>query len=492
MIQKPHFGRQFTVFPALCVILGRDIIEKPQSIPFYGTEEERVMSTFEKIESRTLKVFLAAGVVGLLTALSAPTNALAQASTRDSIAEFLTQRSGAQAGEQRQLAQGQRDAGARAGKKADTDPRAGDPDYERARDLMRAIDNILRDTADNRAEANKLPSKDDFLLTPLWTETREDREDRIRALMDSALAIATDVPIVDIQGRIERFRKNITELENKIVTLREKQLTAPYKSLLPGVISDTVASLGQQVIDAEKRIAENRDEIAKAKDEVRQGLAKSGIKLTDEQVDLLIGSVLSGDVVRLVAVFNSAKLIDQQLAKMMAASGSNIGAARKYFAMHAALFAILVHAQDTVISKIDEQYLPKLDAIRRDLDAAEAKTRRLLRGKNRQDQERVLNSNLESQRLAKEAADGYRKYLLQQREQVASARRRAAHDLSIADNTYETVEASYQLRNLMQNTRSTFEALQKLEAPTFEQIFKNEELRREFENLTRRLEVPSS
>jgi hypothetical protein len=269
-------------------------------------------------------------------------------------------------------------------------------------------------------------------------------------------------------------------------------ILAPLNVIAAGVISDTVASLGQQVIDAEKRIAENRDEIAKAKDEVRQGLAKSGIKLTDEQVDLLIGSVLSGDVVRLVAVFNSAKLIDQQLAKMMAASGSNIGAARKYFAMHAALFAILVHAQDTVISKIDEQYLPKLDAIRRDLDAAEAKTRRLLRGKNRQDQERVLNSNLESQRLAKEAADGYRKYLLQQREQVASARRRAAHDLSIADNTYETVEASYQLRNLMQNTRSTFEALQKLEAPTFEQIFKNEELRREFENLTRRLEVPSS
>ena len=84
------------------------------------------------------------------------------------------------------------------------------------------------------------------------------------------------------------------------------------------------------------------------------------------------------------------------------------------------------------------------------------------------------------------------KYLLQQREQVANARRRAAHDLSIADNTYETVEASFQLRNLMKNTRSTFEALQKLEAPTFEQIFKNEELRREFENLTRKLEVPSS
>ena len=38
----------------------------------------------------------------------------------------------------------------------------------------------------------------------------------------------------------------------------------------------------------------------------------------------------------------------------------------------------------------------------------------------------------------------------------------------------------------------SFEAIQKLEAPTFEQIFKNEELRREFESLTRKLDAPSS
>jgi hypothetical protein len=459
--------------------------------------EERDMSTFQKpfgqVAGRTRIAPALGAIAAAALCLVSVSEAQAQASTRDRIAEFLTSGSSTAAAPQR-FAQNadEKSKPAAPAKNPKTDPRAGDPDYERARALMRAIDNILRDTADNRTKANKLPSKDDFLLTPLWTETREDRESRIRDLMDSALAIATDVPIVDIQRRIEKLRKNIAELDNQIVELREKQLTAPHASLLPGVISDTVSSLGQQVMDAEKRIAENEKEIEKAKDEVHQGLAKSGIKLTDKQVDLLIGSVLSGDVVRLVAVFNSAKLIDQQLAKMMAASGSNMGAARKYFAMHAALFAILVHAQDTVISKIDEQYLPKLDAIRRDLDAAETKTRRLLRGKNRKDQKRVLESNLESQRLAKEAADGYRKYLLQQREQVASARRRAAHDLSIADNTYETVEASYQLRNLMQNTRSTFEALQKLEAPTFEQIFKNEELRREFENLTRRLEVPSS
>ncbi|MGI9393117.1 MAG: hypothetical protein ACR2OY_00585 [Boseongicola sp.] len=446
------------------------------------------MNTFRGIRrsrSRSSAVALAL-TVPLALALSV-NHAAAQASVRDRIADLIT---GSTTNAPQKLAQSGTTTDT-TGKTATPDPRAGDKEFQQARRLMRAIDEILADTAKNRTKANKLPSKNDFILTPLWTETREDRQDRIRALMDSALGIVTDVPIVDIQKRIETLRKNITEIENNIVLMREKQLTAPQDSLMPGVISDTVTSLGKEIVDSEKRIALNREQIETAKDEVHKGLQKSGIKLTKKQVDLLMGSVLSGDVVRLVAVFNSAKLIDQQLAKLMAASGDNMGAARKYFAMHAALFAILVHAQDTVIDKIDRQYLPKLSAIRRDLKTAQARTRKLLRGKNRPDQRRVLEANLKSQKLAADAARGYNRYLLQQREQVATARRRAAHDLSIADNTYETVEASFQLRNLMKNTRSTFEALQKLEAPTFEQIFKNEELRREFENLTRKLEVPT-
>ena len=205
-----------------------------------------------------------------------------------------------------------------------------------------------------------------------------------------------------------------------------------------------------------------------------------------------LGGVLAGDLVRLAAVFNSAKLIDRQLAKLLTASGDNMNAARKYFAMHAALFAMLVHAQDTLIAKIDENYLPKLDEITKDVEVARRKTLELLKAENRPDQRRALEANRDSQKLAAEAAKGYRRYLMQQREQIIEARKRAAHDLRIADNTYETVEASFQLRNLMRDSSASFEAIQKLEAPTFEQIFRNEELRKEFENLTRRLDAPTS
>ncbi len=372
------------------------------------------------------------------------------------------------------------------------DPREGDPAYEQARKLMAAIDAVLQDTAKNRADQKKLPSKDEFLVPPLWTETREDRDGKVKALLEAALGIVTDVPIVDIQKKIEGLRRNIRDLDDRIVKLKEKQLAAPKDGVLPGVWTDTIESLGKDIEETKKRIEANKGEIGTAKGEIAAALSNAGVQMAPEQLDLLLDGVLSGDLMRLVAVFNAAKMIDGQLAKLMAASGDNTAAARKYFAMHAALFAMLVQAQDAAIAKIDSGYMPKLDAIIKDIATARGKTTDLLKAENRPDQRRALEANRDSQKLADEAARRYKQYLAQQREQIAKARTRATHDLRIADNTYETVEASFQLRNLMRDSSSSFEALQKLEAPTFDQIFKNEELRREFENLTRKLDAPTS
>ena len=433
----------------------------------------------------------ARGALATVALMATATFADAQSARRDGIADLLKQSDSGT-----QVAQANQPQGRQAAPATPLlepkDPREGDVAYEQAQRLMKAVDAILQDTAKNRGEARKLPSKDEFLVTMPWTETREDRERKIRDLMDSVLGVVTDVPVVDVQKKIDGLRKNIRDLDDRIVGLREKQLTAPKDGMLPGIVSDTVDSLGKDIEDSKRKIDLNRSEITKQKTEIAEALQRSGVQMATEQIDMLLDGVLSGDLVRLVAVFNSAKTIDAQLSKLMAQSGENVGAARKYFAMHAALFAMLVHAQDMALAKLDGQYLPKLEAITKDIAAARTKTGELLRAENRPDQKRVLEANRESQRLADEAAKGYRRYLLQQREQIARARARATHDLRIADNTYETVEASFQLRNLMKDSTQSFEAIQKLEAPTFEQIFKNEELRREFESLTRKLDAPSS
>lgn len=155
------------------------------------------------------------------------------------------------------------------------DPREGEKNYEQARRLMRAIDAVLKDTADQRSQAQKLPGRDEFILTPLWTETREDREQRVRDLLDSALGIVTDVPIVEMQKKVEGLRRNIHDIDEEIAALKEKQLTAPKDGMLPGVLTDTVDSLSGNIADAEKRIEKNKDEIAKTKREIVSALSKA-------------------------------------------------------------------------------------------------------------------------------------------------------------------------------------------------------------------------
>jgi hypothetical protein len=429
----------------------------------------------------------------LIALLSVPTGAAAQAAKRDAIADWLKARDANTPSPIDPAVKGNAlSPAAAAAKAAAQDPRDGDPQYEQAKALMAAVDAVLKDAADTRAGANKLPSRDDYIIPPFWKETREDRNAKVRDLLDAALSIVTNAPVVDVQKKLDVLRRNIHDIEDQNVKLKEKQLVAPKDANFPGILTDTVDSIEAQITENNKRIAANRAEIKKEKGEIAAALKAAGVELQPEQVDLLLDSVLSGDLIRLVAVFNAAKMIDGQLAKLIGSTGDNMSAARRYFAMHAALFAMLVQAQDATISKIDTQYLPKLEAIIADIAAARRRTAELLKAENRPDQQRALESNRESQKIADDAAQSYRRYLQQQREQIAKARLKASHDLKIADNTYETVEASVQLRDLMRESSTSFEAIQRLESPSLEQIFKNDELRKEFEDLTRKLDAPAS
>src|SRR5690606_28566040 len=144
--------------------------------------------------------YQAAGLVLALTTGAVtlcPPDSLAQASRRDGIGELIAREGQAS------------DKNGTQPEAVPQDVREGSVEYEQARRLMRAVDAILEDAAKHRSEARKLPPRKDFVVTPLWTETREDRERKIRDLLDAALGIVTGVPVVAVQRRIETLRKNI-------------------------------------------------------------------------------------------------------------------------------------------------------------------------------------------------------------------------------------------------------------------------------------------
>ena len=139
--------------------------------------------------------------MALAAAIGAPALALAQTAQRDGIADLLKRGEGAVVAQSSPRPQAppapaaQPPAVPAEKAEAPRDPREGDAAFEQAQRLMKAIDAILQDTAKNRGESKKLPSKEEFLIPPIWTETREDREKKIKDLLDAALGIVTDVPV---------------------------------------------------------------------------------------------------------------------------------------------------------------------------------------------------------------------------------------------------------------------------------------------------------
>ena len=371
----------------------------------------------------------------------------------------------------------------------ETDPRQGDVAYERSEALFGAIRDVLEDAAEARSDMDGEGAVSGFLRRRLGA----DAQTRAQDLLGSAFEVVTEADAVQIQQDIAAKRAAIRDLRAAIARLREDRIAAPVDAGLRGtlgLVKDREA-IDAEIAEAESRVGANEAAISDAKAEFRTALSAVGVTLSAEQTDLLLDSVTGDDVVKLAAAYQAARAVDAQLLALMDQSGEEIGAAKRYYGMHAALIALLVHAQTAFVDKVDGDYLPKLAAIERDIDAARRETERLLGDNPTAQQKKALEANLQSQRVAKDAAEFYRQHLNSQRVEIAEARAVAVKELRVADNTLRTVEASFQLRALMESATMGFDALKSLEIPGVERFFQNEQLRREFQELSDRLQPVS-
>jgi hypothetical protein len=367
-----------------------------------------------------------------------------------------------------------------------------DPADEEARRLFAALDAVLESLAVKRDGVEGLPREEEYPMGSLFAETQEEREQKIAQLLNEALDVVLETSVRGIQDRIDDNTDAVQALEDQLIGLRERRLKAPSESAMEGILGDTVESIEREITLLEAEIDRRQAEIDAANEELRQALARSGVSISPEQFELLRRSVLSADVVTLVAVYNAVKTINGQLAELLGQSGDNPKAARKYFAMHAALLALLAHAQTLAVENIETIYLPRLEAVENETKAARRASRDLLAEVGDPDRRKLLEANMESQDVTLKVAQAYRRYLDGQRRQFAHTLADTLVDVRIADNTVRTVEASLQMLTLIRESGAALDALKQLEAPSFEEIFRNEELLREFENLTSRLKLPAS
>jgi hypothetical protein len=302
----------------------------------------------------------------------------------------------------------------------------------------------------------------------------------IDALLDAAVGILSSSPVQQYRERIKALEQSIEQARADIDKFRKARVAAPQKSL----VERTVGDYDRLIDEREEEIARAEAELDTIKQQFAAELRAMGLDLSDEQLTFLLSTVVGDNIVDLGIVFDNVKAITAQLETLMRESGEDLTSARRYYGMYLVLLRALNQMHLDVEQAIDQQYIPQINDIADRAKALSAETQALKR--KHPEKAALLDANLDAQRLTREAAEVYRRYLKDQGQQVAAARAALQEDIATAWNTYETVRVSGELVDLVQSSQQLLDGLLRRQVPAL-RPFENLEMQRELSKLTEQL-----
>jgi hypothetical protein len=302
----------------------------------------------------------------------------------------------------------------------------------------------------------------------------------IDALLDEAVGILSTSGAQHYRERIRVLQTEIAKARQAIADDRRRRVSAPASS----IIKRTVEDFDRAIEKHQANIARYEEELTRVRRAFAADLRKLGLDLNDEQVELLLSTVVGDNLIDLGIVFDNVKAITTQLEQLVQESGEDLQSARRYYGMYVVLLKSLSQMHLQIERAVAERYVPRIDAIIARAKALTVETR-VLREQS-PDKAELLAANLSAQHLTIQAAGVYREYLIDQGRQVAAARRELERDIATAWNTYETVRVSGELVGLVRSSRRLLDGLLDRQVPAL-RPFRNLEMKREFEKLTAQL-----
>lgn len=273
---------------------------------------------------------------------------------------------------------------------------------------------------------------------------------------------------------IDQLKKRINKERQKIAVLKEKKVVAS---------SSEKAKLDRKIQKSVDKIATYNHNIDLEKDNLKVRLQEMGLLLNNDQVDVLLSRVDSDDIIKMSVVYDVLSDITSQLMELTQEFNEDINQARKYYGMHVVLLKFVMNMQQSYIKKLDEEYLPKINDIRKDTAQLTQESKKLLQSESKPIRRNLLSKNLQAQALTLKVANIYAKQLSKQKAKVHEALELVKDDYRVAKNTYDTVKLSSDLIRLMRTNQASFNALMNIQIPDIVP-FENIEMQKKFEELS--------
>ena len=341
---------------------------------------------------------------------------------------------------------------------------------------------------DTLGDTLTLRDKQETLPKSSWLPFREDQKTngaKINALLDRALSILINGDAAEVRKSASDIRDRIAKQREELDDLRNKRITAPEKSSLPWKL--TKAKADDKIARLQEEISDNEESLNAINAKLAVALKEIGLELDASQTDILLNSVTGDDLMNNAVVFSNVKIVVEKLEELAQSEDNTLEITKRYTGMYLVLNDLLLHTQEELVRKIDEEYKPQLKGIITD---AESLRKEALTRSNQnvysKDQRRGFAANAQSNALTIQVANLYIELLDTQKRGTLDSIKSLKLNRDLAENTYKTVRSSAELRGLIRTGLRVFDTLETLKMPELK-IFESGVMRLEFEEISRRL-----
>ena len=349
---------------------------------------------------------------------------------------------------------------------------------------------VLREIFDPLEEAAERYDRHDELdKRSLFGADQKSNQKAIDALLDEAIEILGLSEVGSVREEIRELEAKIAAAEQRLSRDREARLSAPFESELNAIEKTLTASredYDERIEENETLVADTEVAIVELKQRFRQELRDIGVELSPEAIEGLLTTVSGDDFVEMCVVFDNVRNVTVQLQELTEEAGEALDVARRYYGSYVVLVRIMDRLQREFVRRVSDEQLPRLKDFQAKARENIAQAQRNLADGG--DPE-IAEANIRSNQLTIDACELYSEYLVEQARDVTAQNDALQKRLRDAINTYQTVQLSSQVAELLAEGQRNFSALLELDLPEL-RGFENAELQAEFQRLTRELVQP--
>lgn len=342
-----------------------------------------------------------------------------------------------------------------------------------------SLTGTLSDALSLRDRQEKLPA------SAWFGADRTSNARKIDELLDRALEILVQGQAGDLRRQALELRTEIPKLRLEADGLRNQRISAPESSRLPWV--RTRAKIDERLSELDGEIADRERALSAVDAQLAEALRALGLQLDDRQIDVLLSSVTGDDLLQNAVVFANVRVVVEKLAELSREDRDNLEVNRRYSGLYLVLNDLLIHTREELVRKIDGEYKPRLGEIGKEAEALRREALAKASQTGYSDaQKKSFALNAESNAMTLRVAELYMQLLDSQRKGILDNLADLRRNRDLAENTYRTVRSSGDLRNLIRSGLELFDSIHALAMPEI-LPFENEAIRREFEEINKRL-----